>query len=83
MVPCACGCMPASARISVVLPAPLAPTMATIAPSSMSSDTRVERLDVAVEHIEVFDAQHHRSSSSILRAASFDARQRSDWQRLM
>ena len=32
-------CMPAMVRISEVLPAPLAPTMATIAPSSISSDT--------------------------------------------
>src|SRR6478672_5023731 len=31
--------MPAMVRMSEVLPAPLAPTMATIAPSSISSDT--------------------------------------------
>ena len=47
-----------TARMSVVLPAPLAPIMATIAPSSMSSDTEFEGLQVTIEHIEVFDAQH-------------------------
>ncbi len=30
----------------------------------MSSDTRVERLRVAVEHIEIFDAQHHTDLSA-------------------
>ena len=49
--------------MSVVLPAPLAPTMATIAPSSIVERHAVERLDVAVEHVEIFDAQHQTVSA--------------------
>ena len=56
MRPRAGRCMPAMVRISEVLPAPLAPTMATIAPSSDLERDAVERLRVAVEHVEVLDA---------------------------
>ena len=55
--------MPAMVRISVVLPAPLAPTMATIAPSVDVERDAVERLGVAVEHIEVLDCEHHTASA--------------------
>ena len=56
--------MPAMVRISEVLPAPLAPTMATIAPSLDLQRDAVERLGVAVEHVEVFDLQHHAIASA-------------------
>ena len=55
--------MPPMVRISDVLPAPLAPTMATIAPCATSSDTLVERLRVAIKHIEGFDGQHQPTAS--------------------
>ena len=55
--------MPAMVRISVVLPAPLAPTMATIAPSGDLERHAVERADVAVEHFEVLDGEHHTASA--------------------
>ena len=39
MLPCAGFSMPWMVRISELLPAPLAPTMATISPAAISSDT--------------------------------------------
>ena len=48
--------MPAMVRISEVLPAPLAPTMATIAPCGDLERHAGERLRVAVEEVEVLDA---------------------------
>ena len=43
---------PVTARSSVDLPAPLAPMMATVSPSSMREVDAVERLEIAVERGE-------------------------------
>ncbi len=56
--------MPAMVRMSEVLPAPLAPTMATIAPSRDLERDAVERLGVAVKDVEVLDAQHQPTASA-------------------
>ena len=58
MLPRAGLSMPAMVRMSEVLPAPLAPTMATMAPCSISKRDAVERLRVAVKHVEVLDLEH-------------------------
>ena len=56
--------MPAMARISEDLPAPLAPTMATISPLRHFERDVGERLRVAVVEIEVLDREHQTSVSS-------------------
>ena len=56
-VPRAGFSMPWMARISELLPAPLAPTMATISPAAISSDTSVQRLGVAVVEVEALDLE--------------------------
>ena len=55
--------MPAMARISEDLPAPLAPTMATISPFGDLQRDVGERLRVAVVEIEVFDSRSIRPRS--------------------
>ena len=55
--------MPAMVRIRLDLPAPLAPTMATSSPSAADSETRVERLGVAVEEVQLLDLEDHTASS--------------------
>ncbi len=56
--------MPAMVRISDVLPAPLAPTMATIVALPDLQRYAVERLRIAVENIEIDHAQHQASASA-------------------
>ena len=55
--------MPAMVRMSDDLPAPFAPTMATISPCGTSSETPVERLRVAVVEVEVRGHVEHQTSS--------------------
>jgi hypothetical protein len=50
-------------RMSVVLPAPLAPTIATMAPFRHFQRHAVERADVAVGDFEVFDGEHYTAST--------------------
>ena len=52
------------ARMSEVLPAPLAPTMADDGALLDGERDAVERLGVAVEDVEVFDGEHHPAGSS-------------------
>ena len=56
--------MPAMVRISEVLPAPLAPTIATIDPSRDLERDAVERLGVAMEDVEGLDREHQPIASA-------------------
>ena len=67
-VPRAGFSMPWMARISELLPAPLAPTMATISPAAISSDDAGQRLGVAVVEVEAVDLQQRRAHAHLLLA---------------
>ncbi len=58
------GTLPATAPSSVDLPAPFAPMIASVSPSSTSQADAEERLEVPVEAVDALEAEQRQGASA-------------------